>query len=230
MALNWFNTNQYQTTHGVKIAAYGAAGSGKTWLIKTLDSPFVISVESGMMTLRKDNFHGLIVNTLDDFKDAYQWATQSQEARQFGSLALDSVSELAEKILEQKLSTNRDGRKAYGEMQQELTPWIKGFRDIVGRNVLFTFKEEYVKDEFTGQMFWAPSMPGKQLIKDVPYWFDQVVRTMVHLQPNQDGSFTKIHYLQCQKTGADCAKDRSGALNQQEPADLRQLFQKIAAS
>jgi len=227
MALVWFNTNQYQQIHGVKAAVYGASGTGKTKLVSTLPAPFVISIESGMMTLRKENIHGLIATNLEDFKDAFNWVTRSQEAAQFASIAIDSISELAEKILEQKLNTNKDGRKAYGEMQQELVPWIKGFRDLPNKNVLFTFKEEYVKDDITGMMKWAPSMPGRQLIKDAPYWFDEVFRALVQVDP-QTGQRT--HFLQCQRIGPDEAKDRSGVLDVYEPSDMAHIFNKIANS
>lgn len=227
MALQWFNTSQYQTIHGVKCAVYGASGTGKTTLAATLPAPFIISIESGMMSLRKHSFNGLIATNMQDFKDAYTWVTQSQEARQFHSVMIDSVSELAEKILEQKLLTNKDGRKAYGEMQQEIVPYIKGFRDLPGKNVVMTFKEEYVKDDVTGMMKWAPSMPGRQLIKDVPYWFDEVFRSLVHVD---QATGRRTHFLQCQRTGADEAKDRSGVLETYEPSDLSAIFAKIANS
>lgn len=225
MALNFFVTNQQQQMQGIKVALYGPSGSGKTWIIKTMPAPFIISIEAGALTLRKEAIPGLSISTLDEFKEAYAWITGSQEARQFGSFAIDSVSELAEKILEQKLLANKDGRKAYGEMQQELVPWIKGFRDLRGPNVLFTFKEEYIKDEFTMQMKWAPSMPGKQLVKDVPYWFDEVFRSHVHIDQKTG---VKSHYLQCQKIDMNDAKDRSGVLDTYEPHDLSHIFAKIA--
>lgn len=225
--LNFFTTDQHQNMQGIKVAVYGAAGTGKTKLLSTMPAPFLISIEAGALTLRKEAIPGLSISTLDEFKEAYAWITGSAEARQFGSFGIDSVSELAEKILEQKLTQNKDGRKAYGEMQQELVPWIKGFRDLRGPNILFNFKEEYLKDENTGYMKWAPSMPGKQLIKDVPYWFDEVFRALVHVD-QQTG--VKSHYLQCQKIGIDEAKDRSGVLAVYEPADLGLIFHKIANS
>jgi len=225
--LNFFTTDQHQLMQGIKVALYGASGTGKTEIIKTMPAPFIMSIEAGALTLRRERINGLSITTLDEFKEAYAWVTQSAEARQFGSFAIDSVSELAEKILEQKLLSNKDGRKAYGEMQQELVPWIKGFRDLRGPNVLFTFKEEYIKDENTGFMKWAPSMPGKQLIKDVPYWFDEVFRAHVHVDA-QTG--VKSHYLQCQKIDANEAKDRSGVLAVYEPSDLGFIFNKIATS
>ncbi|ALH46240.1 putative ATPase [Pseudomonas phage POR1] len=227
MALNWFTTDQYQNMHGVKCGIYGAAGVGKTSIIATMPNPFVISIESGMLSLRKYNIHGLIVNTLDDFRDAISWLNSSNEARQFASVGVDSISELAEKILEQKLLSNRDGRKAYGEMQQELTPWIKSLRDLPGRNVVFTFKEEYIKDEMTGAMKWAPSMPGKQLVKDAPYWFDELFRAQVFVDPNTG---IRQHMLQCQRISPDDVKDRSGVLEVWEQPNLSAIFQKIATS
>jgi len=227
MALNYISTNQFQQVHGVKAAVYGASGTGKTTLASTLPGPIIISIESGLLSLRKHNIPVLLATTLQDFKDAYAWLTQSQDAAQFQSVMIDSVSELAEKVLEQKLLSNKDGRKAYGEMQQELVPWIKGFRDLPNKNVLMTFKEEYIKDEFTGMMKWAPSMPGKQLIKDVPYWFDELFRAHVMIDPNTG---ERKHYLQCQKIDANEAKDRSGVLDVWETPDMSAIFSKIANS
>lgn len=226
MALNWFYTNQYQTMHGVKVAVYGPSGAGKTHIIQTMQNPFVISIESGMLTLRKFNFPGVIVNNVQDLKDVLAWLANDPNSHGY-DIAIDSVSELAEKILEFRKTQNKDMRKAYGEMQDELVPLIKAFRDLPGRNVLFTFKEEYIKDEFTGMMKWAPSMPGKQLVKDVPYWFDEVFRAQVSIDP---ATGQKVHFLQCQKIDANDAKDRSNVLQVYEAPNLNDIFQKIANS
>lgn len=227
MPINWFTTDQYQQMHGVKVAVYGPAGSGKTHLIKTMNNPFVLSIESGMLTLRKSQFHGAIINGTQDLKDVLHWLQTDQNSLQFTDIAIDSVSELAEKILDIRKLANKDPRKAYGEMQEEIVPLIKAFRDLPGRNVLFTFKEEYIKDEFTGQMKWAPSMPGRQLVKDVPYWFDEVFRAGVSIEPSTGA---KVHYLQCQKIDANDAKDRSSVLNVYEEPNLTNIFNKIANS
>ncbi|NEM19169.1 hypothetical protein G3V96_31080 [Escherichia coli] len=76
-------------------------------------------------------------------------------------------------------------------------------------------------------MKWAPSMPGKQLIKDVPYWFDELFRAHVFIDA---ATGIKTHYLQCQKLDQNEAKDRSNVLAQYEAPDLSAIFQKIATS
>ena len=59
--------------------------------------------------------------TMQDLHEAYQWLTTSEEAKQFESVALDSISEIAEVVLSTEKANSKDPRQAYGAMQEQMT-------------------------------------------------------------------------------------------------------------
>ncbi len=50
MAINLKSTGSL-AANGVKVLVYGAAGAGKTSLIKTLPNPVVLSAEGGLLSI-----------------------------------------------------------------------------------------------------------------------------------------------------------------------------------
>jgi hypothetical protein len=77
--------------------------------------------------------------------------------------------------------------------------------------------------EVDGRLLWTPSMPGKQLSQGIAYMFDEVFFFRVHTA--EDGTIKRA--LQTQTDGYHEAKDRSGALEPFEPANLTTIFNKI---
>ena len=51
---------------------------------------------------------------------------------------------------------------------------VAGDHDLSGRNVVFTSKQEWQKDEVTGISRYGPMMPGQKLGPQLPYLFDEV--------------------------------------------------------
>lgn len=100
---------------GVKLLVYGAAGSGKTSLVRTLPSPVILSAEAGLLSLSGTDIPYIDISSMDDLKDAYEWVT-SEEAAQFKSICLDSISEIAEVVLNHEKKHAKDPRQAYGSM------------------------------------------------------------------------------------------------------------------
>jgi len=182
------------TAQGVKFLVYGAAGAGKTSLIRTLPNPVVLSAEGGLLSLAGDDIPFIEIKTLADLREAYGWLTQG-EGSGFESVALDSISEIAEVVLNAEKKTKTDPRQAYGAMQEQMTDLIRAFRDIPGKHVYFSAKVEKTQDEM-GRILYGPSMPGNKIGQQLPYFFDEVLALRV--EKTEDGT-TQRALMDCQR-------------------------------
>lgn len=210
------------SAHGVKMLVYGHAGAGKTSLIRTLPNPVILSAEAGLLSIADAELPFIEIKTIDDLHEAYKWASQSKESEQFESVALDSISEIAEVVLNAEKKLTKDPRQAYGALQEQMTDIIRSFRDLSGKNVYFTAKCEKSQDE-SGRMLYSPSMPGAKLGQQLPYFFDEVLA----LRVEKDSEGTPQRALMCESDGLWQAKDRSGKLGQWEAPDLGAIIRKI---
>jgi phage nucleotide-binding protein len=221
MAINLKKTGGL-TADGVKLLVYGQAGSGKTSLIPTLPNPIVLSAEGGLLSIQDANIDFIEIADMDDLREAYEWAKGSKEADQFQSVALDSISEVAEVVLQHELKKNKDGRAAYGELNTTMQELIRAFRDLPGKHVYMSAKLEKSQDEM-GKLLYNPSMPGKSLTQGLPYFFDEVLA----LRVERDAENNTQRALMCDSDGVWLAKDRSGKLEAWEAADLGAIIAKI---
>jgi phage nucleotide-binding protein len=207
---------------GVKLLVYGAAGAGKTSLIPTLPTPVVLSAEGGLLSIAGAEVPYIEISSMETLREAWKWLAESAEAKAFESVALDSISEIAEVVLNSEKKATKDPRQAYGAMQEQMTDIIRAFRDLPGRNVLMTAKLEKQQDEM-GRVLYSPSMPGNKIGQALPYFFDEVLALRV--EKDAEGSVQRI--LMCDSDGLWLAKDRSGLLDMWEQADLGAIIRKI---
>ncbi len=236
--LQFTTASAASTSSGAKCLVYGGSGMGKTVLCATAPYPLMLSAESGLVSLRKANLerlHGVnnpsicynmpVINIrhVQDLTDAYEWCLKSAEAKQFQSVCIDSISEIAEVVLNNAKRQVKDPRQAYGELIEKMESVIRSFRDLHGKNVCMLAKMEPMKDEMTGVVKYVPSMPGAKLAVKLPYFFDEVLRLGVNKTP-QGQSY---RFLQTQPDLQYEAKDRSGALDAIEPPHLANIFSKI---
>lgn len=221
MAINLRTTSDVHT-NGVKLLVYGQAGAGKTSLIKTLPNPVIISAEAGLLSIADANIPFIEVTSMDDLKEAYEWIATSAEGKGFDSIALDSISEIGEVVLNYEKKIAKDPRQAYGAMQEQMTDIIRAFRDLSGKHVYFSGKVEKTSDEM-GRILYAPSMPGNKLGQQLPFFFDEVLA--LRLERDADGNTQRA--LMCQSDGIYQAKDRSGKLSAWEMPDLGEIIKKI---
>lgn len=210
------------STQGVKILVYGAAGAGKTSLIPTLPSPVVLSAEGGLLSIAGADVPFIEVTDMETLGEAYRWLTESDEAKQYESPCLDSISEIAEVVLSAEKKKTKDPRQAYGALQEQMGDLIRSFRDIPGRNVYFSAKMEKTQDDI-GRILYAPSMPGNKLAQSLPFFFDEVLA----LRVEKDGDGKTQRALMCDTDGLWSAKDRSGKLDAWEAPDLGDIIKKI---
>ena len=206
---------------GVKALVYGAAGAGKTTVAATMPDVVILSAESGLLSIAGADLPFIEVDSMATLEEAYRWLSESAEAREFQSVALDSISEIAEVVLSVEKAKAKDPRQAYGEMQDKMNGLIRAFRDLPGRHVLFTAKMERTNDE-TGRLLYAPSMPGQKLGQNLPYFFDLVLASRVETVEGQI-----VRRLQTQTDGIYTAKARGYALDFWEEPDFSSIVAKI---
>jgi phage nucleotide-binding protein len=221
MAINLRSTKGLHA-NGVKLLVYGNAGSGKTSLIPTLPNPVVFSAEGGLLSIADADLPFVEVSSYDTLMEAYRWVTEADEAKQFESIALDSISEIAEVVLNHEKKIAKDPRQAYGSMQEQMADIIRAFRDISGKHIYFTAKCEKATDE-SGRILYAPSMPGNKTGQQLPYFFDEVLA----LRVEKDAEGVAQRALMCDSDGIWQAKDRSGKLDAWEAPNLSAIIAKI---
>ena len=221
MAIN-IKTTGSLAANGVKVLVYGQAGAGKTSLVKTLPNPIVLSAEGGLLSIQDADLFFIEISDMDTLKDAYTWLASADEAKADQSVALDSISEVAEVVLNAEKKETKDPRQAYVAMQEQMADIIRAFRDLPGKHVYFSAKLEKSQDEM-GKMLYNPSMPGKSLTQSLPYFFDEVLA----LRVEKDAEGVTQRALMCDSDGLWLAKDRSGKLDMWEAPDLGAIIAKI---
>ena len=243
MAIKLTSSAEASAIHGIKALVYSETGIGKTMLNATAPNVVLISAESGLLSLSKGNIEKVYgvntpginynipvieINTIDDLMEAYQWSTESEECKQFETISLDSVSEIAEVVLSNAKAQVKDPRQAYGELIEKMTSTVRAFRDISGKNIYMAAKMEMQKNEVDGIQTYGPACPGAKLSQQLPCFFDEGFHLGVGRIASQDGTPQKTYrYFRTQPDLQYKAKDRSGALDEIEKPDLTHVFNKI---
>lgn len=204
----------------IKVLVHGPAGSGKTRLCATTGGkPLIISVEGGLLSLAGNDIDVIEVKNLPQLREVYEALLKDDK---YDWVCLDSISEIAEVILSEEKKKVNDPRKAYGELQDRMMQLLRDFRDLP-KNIYFSAKQDRVKDELTGGIFFGPSAPGTKIGPAMPYMFDLVFA----LQNWKDENGVLQRGFQTQRDAQYEAKDRSGKLDFAEPADLGHIYNKI---
>ena len=223
MPMTFTNTDQ-ATSRGVKLLVHGESGAGKTFMIRTLlerHSPVIISAEGGTLSLRDVSIPVIEVANMADVQEAYRFVRDSEEAKGFDWICVDSLSEILEVLLADEKERSPDPRQAYGAVIDHGQSLVRDFRDLQGRNVYFSAKQDFVKDDH-GRSFFSLSAPGSKLQQKIPYLLDEVFALRVWEEESQ-----VKRMLQTGPDGRYQAKDRSGALEFMEPPDLAHIAAKI---
>lgn len=213
----------------VRVAVHGPAGAGKTRLIASLARPvtdappavkdesriLIVSAEAGLLSLPSD-FGAQVVelsrhaDRLGIIREIYQALRGS--ASPWDAVCVDSITEVANMALASAKAAARDGRAAYGEMQDEMMAIYRGLRSL---GVITYVSAQSVCSEGTH----TPLMPGSKLGSALTYEVDE----LFFLRPTDDGG----RELVTSPTPTVEAKDRSGKLEPAEPACLSSIIRKI---
>jgi len=200
---------------------YGVAGAGKTQLIKTIkEKTIILSSEAGLLSLNSLSLEYIEINTANDLENVYAWLKDSKEAADYKCVAIDSLSEIAEVILQEEKKKTKEPRQAYLVTQDYIMNKSRQFRDL-DKHVYVTCKQEKEIDEL-GRILYAPSLPGAKMCNLLPYVFDEVFALRIEKKNEK-----YVRFLQCQTDSKYMSKDRSGKLNMFEEADLGIIMNKI---
>lgn len=209
---------------GYKCICYGKSGVGKTSMIATAPKPIILDIEGGLIAVKGKGLPQLPrITNIQEMFAAHRWFTADQQAKQFQTICIDSIAEIAEVCLKSEKGKSTNKQAAYGEMADTVLSVLRLYRDIPGYNVYMTCKEEYDKNFQTGGMYWQPSLPGRVLAFEVPYIFDGIFRLQSFRDP-QTGTYPR--WLQTQPDENTVAKDRTGRLAAWEAPDLSAIIAK----
>jgi hypothetical protein len=127
-----------------------------------------------------------------------------------------------------------DTRGAYGLLAREVIGLLKHLQHAPGKTTIMVGILEKVTDEF-GKVTWQPQMEGGKAARELPGIVDQVVSMGLF---SREGEAWRYDPERGTKRRLVCragnsfglpAKDRSGRLDETEPADLAALLRKINA-
>lgn len=209
---------------GVKCVTYGGPGSGKTPLLNTAPRPVLLAVEPGLLSMRDSKIPTWEGYQRPQIEDFIKWFFTSAEAKNFDTLGIDSISQLAEIILTDELKKNKDGRAAYGKMSIAVMDLINMLYYFPNKHIYLIAKQG-VFDE-NGATMKKPYFPGQDLNVKVPHMYDLIMHLDNVTIPGVVG---QQKALRCAPEFGIMARDRSGRLSQFEPPNLSALFAKATS-
>lgn len=221
--LKYTTTKEASKLNGIKLLVYGDSFVGKTFLCSTAPKPLVISAESMLRSLQDFDIPVIEIETVKDLQKAYTLISEKKKFRQFKTICLDSLSEIAEVILSTEKLTVKDKRQAYSELLEQTLSIIKKFRDMKNKNIYFAAKQIEIKDPITGIGTFLPSMPGQRLGPQLKYYFDEVF----NLQIVRKNGKQKRRLLTRATSTHPHPHDRSNNLEKYEKPNLTYIFNKI---
>lgn len=205
---------------GVKSLVYGGPGTGKTPIVNTAPRPVLCAVEPGLTSMRNSNVPTWEAYTADKIDEFFLWL-KTPESRAFDTVAIDSVSQMAEVYLGVALKKNAHGKAAYGDMARAVMKNMNDLFYMPQKHVYLISKQGLFEEGGTNVR--KPWFPGKDLNVQVPHMYDLIMhlaRVTIPGIPQQQLAF------RTQNDFDIVARDRSGKLDQFEYPDLSRIFAK----
>jgi len=216
---------------------YAPPGHGKTRMLGTMAKvckPLVLSAESGLLSLKKlgrelkHNFDYFTISKFSDLETAYKYLAFDNKLA-FTGVGMDSITEIQKVCMEAILEAEKRDKamiQDWGTLNQKMVNLIRAFRDLP-MHFTATCLADRDKDEETGQVVTMPFVQGS-LQKTIDGYFDEVLYLHAKEVKTPDGKTEIKRWVQTSGTNNIRAKDRSGMLDREEPADFKLIYEKIA--
>lgn len=207
---------------GVKCLVYGGPGTGKTPIVQTAPNPVLCAVEPGLLSMRyAKNVATFEAYTPDKIDEFFKWFFNSNEAKRFDTIAIDSISQLATVYLEREEKKSKHGMQAYGEMARKVMNIVNNLYYMPEKHIYMIAKlDEYNDGDILKK---RPNVPGNVLKADIPHLFDE----LFYIDLCQIPGIVKPQIAFRTQNGFDYkARDRSGKLAEFEPPNLTNIFNK----
>ena len=203
----------------VNALIFGESGVGKTTLASTLrGKTIIVSLESGLMSLRNFELDYIEIKTIDDLRKTLGELAVSD----YDNIYIDSLTEIGQLFLDYsktKYPDDRQTMKMYGYLLEVMTKFIKYCRDIE-KNIFFTALQKTTVDD-VGKRFYVPDLQGSIAVK-CPAFFDFVFNYQVMKKDDKN-----VRFLITDKTDNTISKDRSGVLDKYEKPNLEEIITKV---
>lgn len=212
----------FASCYGVKAIVYGPPGTGKTPIVNSAPRPLLLACEPGLLSMRGSNVPTFCAFTADALDEFFEWFFKSAEVKNFDTIAVDSVSHMADTYLQAALNgTSKGGNKkhglqAYGDMATRTMNQLRPLYYMAQKHCYLIAKE----GDFNGVR--KPYFPGQQLLVDVPHLFDAILNLNIHNVPGQG----QVKAFRCQQSIDIFARDRTGNLLEFEPPNFGLIVEK----
>lgn len=223
---------EFALQFGVKAVVYGGPGSGKTPICSvTAPRACLVITEPGMLSMRKSDVPTFPAFNSTRFEEFVTWGTSSTEARNFDSFVIDSISQAAERKVDEELGTKtsagneQHGQRAYGKMSRFIMEQLNKLYFLPQKHIILITKLQNF--ELNGVMYKRPYFPGRELPVRVPHLFDLVTCLGDWNIPGVMPSPTKA--FRTKEQFDMMGRDRSGNLLEYEPPNMSQLIAKCMA-
>ena len=210
--------SEFARIYGCKTVCYGAPGSAKTPLTNTAPRPVMLACEPGLLSMRGSTvptYQAFETSKIDDF---FNWLTSSQEVKNFDTVCVDSISEMASIYLVEALKKNSHGMKAYGVMAENVEKQLRRLYFLPNMHTYLIAKQEIISET----NYKRPYMPGKYLPVQLPHMFDFIL----HLGLQNVPGMGQVKAFRCIESFDTMARARTGNLLEFEEPHLAKLFAK----
>lgn len=218
--------SEFAIKYGVKAIVYGLPGTGKTPLVSTCPRPILLACEPGLLSMRGSNVPTFTAFTIDKVEEFFKWLFNSDEVKNFDTIAIDSTSQLCEIYLQgilqgkSKAGNKLHGLAAYGEMAKCVLDHLRPLYYMQQKHTYLVAKQETTV--LNNISIFRPYYPGKQLAIEIPHMYDAILRLGIHNVPQQG----QVKAFRCIGSIDEVARDRTGQLAEFEPPDFNYIIQK----
>jgi hypothetical protein len=241
----------------VKLLLYGCSDSGKTYCSSRLSEKFrtiILDIEGGEISAPPELPYGefsdavellkmenaekypsamIKIATWEEFETMLGYLRRQQG--RYDVVVVDSVTEAQKRCIDHvkaipkglTVIQNLDALslQGWGSLGEKFRFLIRGYRDLPC-HVVFTAMEVNFQDEENGIIRWMPLLDGKKSPFELVGWMDIVGHAIKRERRTNEGRVVE-RIFRFHSNGREEAKVRGGLLDEEVPADLVKVFEKL---